>query len=89
MYNKNYDGEMNNFKYDFYFPTENKYIEVTSYGEDNWPPWFHKTWSNYLEKIEKKKKYVEEVLGGDFVFIQRTLSKKEIVFVRKNIKIMV
>jgi len=70
-----------NLRYDFYFPEENKYIEVTSYNRRG-----NKKYFKYLRKIVKKKHYVEKQLKGAFQFIHHEIREKEINVVRKNMK---
>lgn len=87
FHNKKYGG-MGEKRYDFYLPRENKYIEITSYGKNNWPSWFKKSWSVYFDKIMNKKKYVEDVLGAKFEFIQTNLTSDEKQLVHRNMKVM-
>lgn len=82
IHNKKYTdiGSMKNYRFDFYFPEENKYIEVTS---------FHKKsrgvkYFAYLRNIVKKKIFVENTLKAKFEFIQFKLNKSNIAFVREH-----
>ena len=59
-------------RYDFYVPSENLYIETSSYN-----PSFNR-WHQYLNKIELKRRHVETVLGGKFEFINRSCTPKEL-----------
>jgi len=68
-------------RYDFYLPLQNKYIEITSFHDK------YKRWGTYINNINTKRKYVEEVLGGTFEFIHRTLNATETQLVQKNIAI--
>lgn len=84
-HNKNYPKENGEklgtyglCRYDFYFPEEDKYIEITSYSKNE------KWWYSYLRNIVKKKKYVQNVLGAKFELIQIKLTKKQINFVKRN-----
>lgn len=79
LYNKKYGGnkKFKNRRYDFYLPEENKYIEVTSYDKG----WKH--WKMYYKKIVEKRKYVENILNANFVFISRQLLHDEIELVIK------
>ena len=78
FYQKRYDSSKK-IIFDFYFPEENKYVEVTGYG----PRWA-RVWGNYLENIKKKEDYVKNVLRAKFEFIQKKLDIKEIQYVRSN-----
>ena len=65
-------------RYDFYIPSLRLYIEVTSYnGKETW-------WDSYIEKINRKRKYVEQKLGCSFEFINRQLSYSENRLVKEN-----
>lgn len=80
IHHGHYDGKLKRKIYDFYFPKENKYVEITSYTEN------YKYWKKYHANILKKKNYVEKVLNAKFEFIQFTPTKKQIEFVRKHSK---
>jgi hypothetical protein len=67
-------------RYDFYFPQENKYVEVTSYNKRSYKKYFR-----YLRKIVMKKRYVEKVLGAKFQFIKHEIRDKQISIVKQNI----
>jgi hypothetical protein len=69
-----YGEEMGRSKCDFYFPRENKYVEVTGYHKNS------KNYINYLRGIVKKKRYVLK-LGAKFEFIQIKQSKNITNFV--------
>lgn len=79
FHNKNYPKSR--YRYDFYFPGDNKYVEVTRYDRIvcRW-------WKQYSNKILKKKNYVENNLNANFEFIQKTLSKSETKWVKSFIK---
>jgi hypothetical protein len=64
--------------YDFYFPLENKYVEITGYEKS------FKHWDKYCKKIERKRGYTENILGAEFEFVELVLTKKQ----RKEIKMM-
>lgn len=81
VHNKKYGGSFGARRYDFYFPDENKYVEVTSYNEDA-----IRYWDVYHANILKKKEYVENVLKAKFEFIQFMPTSKQIAYVRKNTK---
>lgn len=76
-YNKVYPNSR--FRYDFYFPKANKYVEVTSFNRRS-----NKNWRAYLKKIVLKKK-IACALGASFEFIQRELKGKELAFVKGNL----
>jgi len=73
-----YGKKMGKCTYDFYIPLQNKYMEITCYDKR------FKHWFRYLRKIVKKKRYVENVLGANFEFIQRSLNSTESAMVRNN-----
>lgn len=80
LYNKKYGdlGKKGNCRYDFYFPDNNKYIEVTGFDSGV------KFWIQYLRRIVLKKRYVER-LGAKFEFIEKKLSKLETQEIMKYI----
>jgi hypothetical protein len=73
-FNKVYDIKWGKFRYDFYIPKENKYIEITSFNKENSPS--REKWKKYLNNIDKKRKYVEENLKSNFEFIQIKINTK-------------
>lgn len=83
-HNKSYGGKMWRSKYDFYFPDENKYVEVTSYTKENLK---HKNgrYIKYLRKIARKRKFVKGVLGANFEFLQFVPTPEQMEKVRANI----
>jgi hypothetical protein len=78
IFHGKYGKEMGKSSFDFYIPSENKYIEITGYDSG------FKYWNFYLEKIEKKRDYVENVLGAIFDFQQYKMTPKDFNFVRQN-----
>ena len=67
----------------FYFPYENKYVEVTSYssgGLVNFPGRYF----SYLRRIVQKRRFVENVLKAKFEFIQFIPTKEQIKMVNEN-----
>jgi hypothetical protein len=76
---------LGNCKCDFYLPESNTYLEITSFYKDA-DGYAGKLWDTYYEKILKKKKYTEGVLGARFRFIQVKLSRMQIGIVRRNMK---
>lgn len=68
---------------DFYIPSLNKFIEITSFRSQKGYIFGDKFfWRKYLKKIAKKKK-ISTSAGYYFEFVQRKLSGKEIFKVRK------
>jgi hypothetical protein len=83
-HNRLYDKRLGKYRYDFYLINENKYVEITSFSkEDNYS--MHQ-YISYLRKIVEKKRFVENVLGAKFEFIQFLPSIEQIIFVRKHQK---
>jgi len=80
MYPKKDGKNIGRCRYDFYFPNENLYIEVTGYNEKS------KYWKRYIKKIRKKKKYVKNVLKSNFVFIQYFMTPDDYKYVQKYLK---
>lgn len=80
LHNKRYHKDFGKYRYDFYIPQENKYVEVTAFRINS------KTvnYFTYLRKIVKKKRFVENVLKAKFEFIQFTPTKDQIDKVREN-----
>jgi hypothetical protein len=74
-----YPSGIGKCRYDFYFPDEFKYVEVTGYDR-SW-----KRWRQYLRKIARKRAFVERN-GWKFEFIQRKLDLDGILLVKRNIK---
>lgn len=78
-----YGGGLGKSRYDFFFPDQNKYVEITSYSG--------KSRKNidldfYYKRIQTKRQYVVEILKASFEFIQHLPTWKEYRFVRSNIK---
>jgi len=73
------------FRYDFYLPEINTYIEVTSYSKYDLG-YVNKIWDTYIDKIQKKKNYVKNVLKANFRFIQIRLNKSQKIMVKNNLK---
>lgn len=84
-YNKKYDSRFGRKKYDFYFPNENKYVEITGYNKNvlkNYPGrYFH-----YLRNIVKKRHFVQNILKAKFEFIQFFPTKEQKQKVREWMK---
>ena len=81
-YNKIYDKRLGHHKYDFYLIDDNKYVEVTSFTKNN--NYSPSQYYNYLRNIDKKRKFVENVLKAQFQFTQIVLSKEHFKFVNEN-----
>jgi hypothetical protein len=81
FHNKKYGSKaMGNRKYDFYFPYNNLYVEVTSFSKK------YKYWKTYYKNILYKKKIVKKELRARFEFIRMDVDKKMIEYVMKNTK---
>lgn len=81
-----YGKELGKHKYDFYFPDQNKYVEITSYPESTkyTTNYIVKIIDKYREIILKKKDYVEKILNAKFELIRFVPTIKQIKFVREN-----
>lgn len=75
--NPQYIDIMGKMRYDFYFPKENEYLEVTSYTSGA------ERWVDYFSTIALKSQYVRDILECKFKFISRKLSKQDLSFVRQ------
>lgn len=64
---------------DFYFPEENKYVEVTSFDKDS------HNYESYLKVIERKRKFITDK-NAIFEFIQLVVNKRIKDFVLKNVR---
>jgi hypothetical protein len=75
LHNKEYPG-FGRKRYDFYVPSSNKYIEVSSFQKDSC------VWEAYCKRIAEKKAHVENNLKATFEFINRkcTLAERQLVF---------
>jgi len=79
LYNQRYKG-LGYCRYDFYFPNENTYLEITGFNSSC------KFWREYLRRIVSKKRYVENNLKAKFIFLQKQLTKDEKTLVIKQLK---
>ena len=79
-HDKKYGREMGNKRYDFYFPEEDRYIEVTGFTKRS------RNYITYLRNIVIKKKYVQNALGAKFEFLYKKLSYENRRVVEENIK---
>lgn len=80
VHNQRYNIK-NKYRFDFYLPKENKYIEVTSFN-DKLVNYGYVQYKHYM-KIIKEKEKIAKKLGSKFEFIQRSLTKKELQLVKK------
>ena len=69
LHNVNYPRKK--WRCDFFIPSQNTYIEVTAFNEN-----FKRIWKSYLNRIEQKKKYVQDTLKSNFEFHQVELTKE-------------
>ena len=88
-HNKRYGTGLGKRRYDFYFPTINKYVEVTC-SKKSWlgnglDKRAKARWDKYIKNINKKKRFVENKLKGEFEFIHVNLTPKQMKLVRENI----
>ena len=88
-HDKTYGNGLGKRRYDFYFPTINKYVEVTcskkswiGNGQDKRAK---ERWRKYIKNINKKKRFVENKLNGKFEFIHVNLTPKQMNLLRENI----
>lgn len=86
LHNQSYCGRLKNYKYDFYLIDENTYVEVTSYDSHFRGYYKRAQYVSYLRKIVKKRRYVRDVLGAKFEFIQFTPTRSQRREVQKNRK---
>jgi hypothetical protein len=80
VHNKRYDFKRR-YRFDFYLPKDNKYIEVTSF-DNKLMNFGYLQYRQYLKRIREKEKLVKQ-LGAKFEFIQRSLTREELRFVQK------
>jgi len=84
-HNKRYGKGLGNMRYDFYFPDLNLYEEITSYDlrSADVSGLEMKIRDFYLEKIERKRNFVEK-RGGTFKFTELRLTRRQQVCVFVN-----
>lgn len=82
IYHGLYGKEMGKHTYDFYIPESNTYIEVTSFHKRSYK------YKQYFKTIKKKKKYVEQKLGANFLFISYIPTKEEYKYIKDNLKLL-
>lgn len=68
---------------DFYLPQINTYIEVTAFN-NKMSGYKSGAWKKYYRKIQRKRRYVENILKAKFRFIQINVNNKQKLYVRKN-----
>jgi DNA-directed RNA polymerase subunit RPC12/RpoP len=85
-HNKTYHTKLGKCRYDFYFPQENKYVEVTSYNKNILTKYNPGFYFKYFRRIIKKKRFVENILKARFEFIQFIPTQKQIKKVREWMK---
>ena len=83
QYNKKYNIDGKNHRFDFYIPETNTYIEVTGFYKSLKYKSFN--FIGYLRNVAMKKKYVLSI-GANFKFIQKILNRKEKQYILKYIK---
>lgn len=85
-HDKRYPSCKRQWRYDFYIPIQNKYIEVTGFDGG-----FRKAdpsvYDKYLKNIDEKREFVEDILKADFEFIELTLTRNMIQSVLDNLEI--
>lgn len=88
FFHGSYGKELGNYKYDFYFPDQNKYVEITSYPEITKyvTNYISKIIKKYNETVFKKKEYVEKILRADFELIRFVPTMKQRLLVMENLK---
>lgn len=88
MFHGLYGGKMGRCKYDFYFPDQNKYVEITSYPKTTkyLSSYMMKIVCEYNKIISKKKKYVEKDLGANFELIRFIPTMRQANLVKRNSK---
>lgn len=85
LHDRVYGASLGRFRYDFYIPSRNEYIEVTSFNKRF--HYKHGQYFGYLRKIVKKRRYVINVMNAVFKFIQYAPNKKDMEYIRSNIMI--
>ena len=78
IHDKLYGHGMGRKRYDFFFPSLKKYVEVTSYN-DGW-----KHWNKYIKRIEEKRAFVTQK-GCVFELLIITMSPEKFQFVRRHL----
>ena len=83
-HHKKYCLEIGNFECDFYFPLENKYVEITSYKNNNLSH-LPGRYFRYIRKIVTKRKIVTNILKANFEFVQFSPTRSQMNNLRKYI----
>jgi hypothetical protein len=84
LHNKKYGG-LGNCRYDFYIPSSNTYIEITSFSKKSEKGGYIDSWFGYLRNVVKKKHYVISI-GANFRFIRIKPSNYQTNYVKLNSK---
>jgi hypothetical protein len=85
-HNKKYSNSFGNKRYDFYFPEENKYVEVTSFNQKFLYSVKPGLYFKYLRNIVKKRRFVENILKAKFEFLHFIPSKEQRKFINENLQ---
>jgi hypothetical protein len=86
MHNKRYSNKFGARRYDFYFPKEDKYVEVTSFSKKyKYNETYKKFIRDYFDNILKKKHFVENILHSKFKLIKLKMNTKKMQHVYKNL----
>lgn len=79
IYNKRYGFKRKGYRFDFYIPSSNTYIEVTAYNKKMLKNEHgRKLWTLYLKKIRAKRYFVKKKLKAEFRFIQIKLNSPQL-----------
>lgn len=88
LHHGHYSGKLKRRIYDFYFPEENKYVEITSYPKrcKKSNTYLAKIIKKYYKNIRIKKNFVENILKAKFELVYFVPNKEQIKYVRENSK---
>lgn len=86
LHNRRYGDGIGKKRYDFYLVDENKYVEVTRFGNKSDGLIGVGGYFRYLRGIVEKKIFVKNVLGAKFEFIQLNMSFEDQNYVRTHCK---
>ena len=78
LHDRPYGSGMGRKRYDFFFPSLKKYVEVTSYNED----WKH--WNRYIARIEQKRVFATKQ-GCTFELLRIIMTPEKFHFVRRHL----
>lgn len=79
LHNKRYGKKMGKRRYDFYFPSVNKFTEVTGYNK------YWRYWRRYLRGIVVKKRYAKSI-GASFEFIKVRINSEKKDLINSHLK---